>query len=73
MTRIHIYQWKEFKIILAVIVQIRELIICYQRSSAFCEECGRQTIIIDMRRCRTCEITYKMLEYSLQVKLFFLK
>ncbi|KAL4003179.1 zinc-RING finger domain family protein [Acanthocheilonema viteae] len=53
--------------LLSLIVQIRELIICYQRSSAFCEECGRQTIVIDMRRCRTCEIElYKTLKYSLQ-------
>ncbi|CAG9539112.1 unnamed protein product [Cercopithifilaria johnstoni] len=55
--------------LLSLIIQIRELIICYQRSSAFCEECGKQTIIIDMRRCCTCEIKlYRMLKYSLQTR-----
>ncbi|VDO36216.1 unnamed protein product [Onchocerca flexuosa] len=44
-----------------------EIITCYQRSSTFCEECGKQTVIINMRRCRTCESELqKMLEYSLQ-------
>lgn len=58
-------------VISALIIQIRELTICYQRSSAFCEECGKQTVIIDMRRCHTCEIElHKMLEYSLQVTIY---
>uniref|UniRef100_A0A8R1U0E1 RING-type domain-containing protein n=1 Tax=Onchocerca volvulus TaxID=6282 RepID=A0A8R1U0E1_ONCVO len=53
--------------LLTLIVQIQKIITCYQRSSAFCEECGKQTIIIDMRRCRTCENELqKMLEYSFQ-------
>ncbi|OZC09602.1 hypothetical protein X798_03295 [Onchocerca flexuosa] len=53
--------------LLTLIVQIQEIITCYQRSSTFCEECGKQTVIINMRRCRTCESELqKMLEYSLQ-------
>uniref|UniRef100_A0A915Q2N4 RING-type domain-containing protein n=1 Tax=Setaria digitata TaxID=48799 RepID=A0A915Q2N4_9BILA len=53
--------------LLTLIIEIREITICYQRSCIHCEQCGKQAIVIDTRRCRTCEnVVHEMLGHPLQ-------